>query len=235
MFNSFLDGSKSSIEMTAVCNATGLIPQRDGLGFPPCSRFELADTCKPVIEGGTLTRHGTTEVVSSIDRNGDIVPDHLAMGTFVVVDAANDYSRQCFREYHMLQDRSGCYAALYRPIHMIGMELGISVASSVLRREPTGNPKGFYSDVAAVAKRPLLPGEILDGEGGFCVWGQQLPATDSLTLNALPLGLAADIRIRRNIDTGAILTFDDVEIDEMDVLVKTRREMEKYFPPAPSG
>jgi predicted homoserine dehydrogenase-like protein len=235
MFNSFLDGSKSSIEMTAVCNATGLIPQRDGLSFPPCSRFELADICKPISAGGTLARHGTTEVVSSLDRNGDEVPHHLAMGTFVVIDTDNDYTRQCFREYHMLQDRSGHYAALYRPTHMIGMELGISVASSVLRREPTGYPKGFYSDVVAVAKRPLRQGEILDGEGGFCVWGQQLPAADSLVLNTLPLGLAADVRMRRNIDTGVILTFDDVEVDNADDLVRARREMEKHFPPAPAN
>ena len=232
MFNSFLDGSKSGIEMTAVCNATGLIPQRDGLGFPPCSRFELADTCKPAADGGTLARYGTTEVVSSLDRNGDTVPHHLAMGTFVVIDADSDYARQCFREYHMLPDRSGRYAALYRPTHMIGMELGISVASSVLRQEPTGCPRGFYSDVVATAKRLLRRGEMLDGEGGFCVWGRQLQAADSLARNALPLGLAADVRMRHDVEKGEVLSFDDVEIDETNDSVKARREMEKHFRPA---
>ena len=231
MFNSFLDGSKSGIEMTAVCNATGLVPQSNGLGFPPCSRFELADTCKPVLDGGSLSRYGTTEVVSSLNRNGESVPHHLAMGTFVVIDADSDYARQCFQEYHMLPDQSGRYAALYRPTHMIGMELGVSVASTALRREATGRPKGFYSDVAAVAKRPLLKGETLDGEGGFCVWGKQLPAADSLAQNALPLGLAADLRLRNDVDLGDILTFDDVEIDDADEALRARQDMVKHFQP----
>src|SRR5437899_9540975 len=140
MFNSFIDGSKSAIEMTAVCNATGMVPQRDGLAFPPASRFELADICKPKADGGTLEKAGVTEVVSSVDRAGSDVPHHLALGTYVVIAAESDYTRECFREYHMLPDRSGRYAALYRPIHMIGLELGVSVASAVLRKEPTGAP-----------------------------------------------------------------------------------------------
>ena len=232
MFNSFLDGSKSGIEMTAVCNATGLVPQSSGLGFPPCSRFELADTCKPALDGGSLSRYGTTEVVSSLNRNGESVPHHLAMGTFVVIDADSDYARQCFQEYHMLPDRSGRYAALYRPTHMIGMELGISVASTVLRKEATGRPKGFYSDVAAVAKRPLVKGETLDGEGGFCVWGKQLPAADSMARNALPLGLAANIRLRCDVGVGDLLTFDDVEVDDADEALRARQDMVKQFHPA---
>ena len=153
------------------------------------------------------------------------------MGTFVVIDADSDYARQCFQEYHMLPDQSGRYAALYRPTHMIGMELGISVASTALRREATGRPKGFYSDVAAVAKRPLLKGETLDGEGGFCVWGKQLPAADSLAQNALPLGLAADLRLRNDVDVGDILTFDDVEIDDADEALRARQDMVKHFQP----
>ena len=131
----------------------------------------------------------------------------------------------------MLPDQSGRYAALYRPTHMIGMELGISVASAALRQEATGRPKGFYSDVAAVAKRPLLKGENLDGEGGFCVWGKQLPAADSLAQNALPLGLAADLRLRNDVDVGDILTFDDVEIDNADEALRARQDMVKQFQP----
>ncbi len=234
MFNSFLDGSKSGIEMSAVCNTTGLTPQNNGLGFPPSSRFDLADICKPSEDGGMLSRRGTTEVVSSLTRSGEPIPHHLAMGTYVVVEGAGDYAQQCFREYHMLQDSTGRYAALYRPTHMIGMELGISVASVVLRGEPTGCPKGFYSDVAAVAKRPLVKGETLDGEGGFCVWGKQLPAADSMARNALPLGLAANIRLRCDVGVGDLLTFDDVEVDDADEALRARQDMVKQFhPPAP--
>ncbi|MEL6210642.1 MAG: flagellar biosynthesis protein FlgA, partial [Pseudomonadota bacterium] len=74
---------------------------------------------------------------------------------------------------------------------MIGMELGISVASAALRGEPTGAPDGFRSDVAATAKRDLKAGEMLDGEGGHCVWGRQTSAAESVAEGYLPLGLAA--------------------------------------------
>src|SRR5216110_1563318 len=180
MFNSFVDGTKSGIEMTAVCNATGLVPQSDGLGFPPATRFELADVCKPKAAGGTLEKAGVTEVTSSVYRDGRDVPHHLALGTYVVFEGESEYARRCFNEYAMLPDKTGRYAALYRPIHMIGLELGISVASVALRKEPTGAPTGFRSDVAATAKRTLKSGEVLDGEGGFCVWGKQTPAQMSL-------------------------------------------------------
>src|SRR6516162_10094548 len=202
MFNSFVDGTKSGIEMTAVCNATGLTPQSDGLGFPPASRFELAEICKPKADGGTIEKAGVTEVVSSVHRDGRDVEHHLALGTYVVIEGESDYARRCFKEYAMLPDRSSRYAALYRPIHIIGLELGISVASAALRKEPTGAPTGFRSDVAATAKRELKKGETLDGEGGFCVWGKQVPAERSLELGLLPLGLAHSVRLKRDISEG---------------------------------
>jgi len=229
MFNSFVDGTKSGIEMTAVCNATGLVPQSDGLHFPPATRFELADICKPKAEGGTLEKEGVTEVTSSVYRDGRDVPHHLALGTYVVIEGETEYARRCFREYAMLPDKSGKYAALYRPIHMIGLELGISVASCALRGEPTGAPTGFRSDVVATAKRALKAGEILDGEGGFCVWGKQTPAEVSLARGLLPLGLAHNVRLKRDIAEGGALAWADVEVDANDVAVKVRREMEAAF------
>jgi predicted homoserine dehydrogenase-like protein len=229
MFNSFIDGTKSGIEMTAVCNATGLEPQSEGLGFPPATRFELADVCKPKGAGGTLEREGVTEVVSSVYRDGRDVPHHLALGTYVVIEGESDYARRCFKEYAMLPDRSGRYAALYRPIHMIGLELGISVASAALRKEPTGQPSGFRSDVVATAKRNLKQAEMLDGEGGFCVWGRQTPAARSLDQGFLPLGLAQNVKLKRDIAAGEPLKWSDVEYDPNDLAVKVRREMEAAF------
>src|SRR5215207_9681135 len=229
MFNSFVDGTKSGIEMTAVCNATGLSPQTDGLGFPPATRFELADVCKPKSAGGTLEKEGVTEVTSSVYRDGRDVPHHLALGTYVVFEGETDYARRCFSEYAMLPDTSGRYAALYRPIHMIGLELGISVASAALRHEPTGAPTGFRSDVAATAKRNLKQGEVLDGEGGFCVWGKQTPADVSLDRGYLPLGLAHDVKLKRDVREGERLKWSDVEYDPNDTAVRVRREMEAAF------
>lgn len=231
MFNSFIDGTKSGIEMTAVCNATGLVPQSRGLGFPPASRFELADVCKPATEGGALEKEGVTEVVSSIRRDGSDVPHHLAMGTYVVFEGESDYARRCFREYHLMPDRSGRFAALYRPVHMIGLELGVSVACAALRREATGVPIGFHSDVVATAKRDLRAGELLDGEGGFCVWGKQTPAAFSLAAGFLPLGLAHQVKLKRDIAAGECLRWTDVDYDANDFAVRTRREMEAAFRP----
>jgi predicted homoserine dehydrogenase-like protein len=229
MFNSFVDGTKSGIEMTAVCNATGLVPQSNGLSFPPATRFELAEICKPKSDGGVLEKAGVTEVTSSVYRDGRDVPHHLALGTYVVIEGETDYARRCFKEYAMLPDRSGKYAALYRPIHMIGLELGISVASCALRGEPTGAPTGFRSDVVATAKKALKAGEVLDGEGGFCVWGKQAPAEVSLREELLPLGLAHNVKLKRDIPGGAALRWADVEYDPNDTAVKVRREMEAAF------
>ena len=231
MFNSFVDGTKSGIEMTAICNATGLQSQSEGLSFPPATRFEVAEICKPKSEGGVLEKTGVTEVTSSVYRDESDVPNNLVMGTYVVFEAAedNEYSRRCFREYSMLPDKSGRYAALYRPIHMIGLELGLSVASAALRKESTGAPICFNSDVVATAKRKLKAGEMLDGEGGFCVWGKQTPAEASLKNGYLPLGIAQGVKLHCDIEEGQRLKWSDVEIDENDLAVQTRREMEAAF------
>ena len=229
MFNSFIDGTKSGIEMTAVCNAAGLTPQPGGLSFPPCSRYDLAETLKPASAGGKTSHKGATEVVSSLHRDMSPVENDLMLGTFVVIEADNDYVRHCFEEYRMLPDSTFRYGALYRPTHMIGLELGVSVASAALRGEPTGAPTGFRSDVVACAKRPLKKGELLDGEGGYMVWGKQVPAADSLAAGGLPLGLAAGVPLTRDIAEGELLSWSDAAVDEADDAVRARREMEAAF------
>ncbi|MGL4637169.1 MAG: NAD(P)H-dependent oxidoreductase [Beijerinckiaceae bacterium] len=229
MFNSFVDGTKSGIEMTAVCNATGLESQTEGLTFPPATRFEHAEICKPKADGGVLERKGVTEVTSSVYRDGNDVERSLVMGTYVVIETDSAYTEECFREYSMLPDSTGRYAALYRPTHMIGLELGISVASAALRKEATGAPICFNSDVVATAKRNLKAGEMLDGEGGFCVWGKQTPAKMSVKEGYLPLGLAHKVKLKNDIPQGARLRWSDVDYNPADAAVKFRREMETEF------
>jgi predicted homoserine dehydrogenase-like protein len=229
MFNSFIDGTKSGIEMTAVCNATGLTPQPDGLSFPPSSVYDLARVCKPKSSGGALAITGTTEVVSSLNRDMSGVPNHLQMGTYVVVKAGHDYVRHCAEEYNMLPDETFEHIAMYRPTHMIGLELGISVASAALRKEATGSATGFRSDVIATAKKTMKAGEMLDGEGGFCVWGKQTPADRSLDEGLLPLGLAHNVKLKRDVALGEALKWADVDYDPNDSAVKVRREMEAAF------
>jgi predicted homoserine dehydrogenase-like protein len=120
---------------------------------------------------------------------------------------------------------------MYKPYHLIGLELGISVASAALRGEATGAPTGFRGDVVATAKRDLAAGETLDGEGGYTVWGRLYPAAASLALGGLPIGLAHGVRLLRPVKTGAPLTWADVAIDEAAEPVRARREMERSVAP----
>ena len=175
MFNSFLDGTKSGIEMAAVANATGLTPPPDGLAFPPCGTHDLADVLRPG-KAGALHHAGQVEVISSLQRDGRDVANDLRWGVYVVFEAPTDYAMRCFKEYGVVTDPSGRITALYRPFHLIGLELNVSVLSAALRGEATGAPTGFRGDVVATAKRDLRAGEMLDGEGGACVWGKLLPA-----------------------------------------------------------
>src|SRR5204863_6054141 len=167
MFNSFLDGTKSAIEMAAIANATGLAVPEDGLGFPPCGVDDLPHVLRGEAAGGVLRQDGMVEVVSCLERDGRPVFRDLRWGVYAVVKAPNDYARTCFREYGLKTDASGWYAAMYKPYHLIGLELGISVLSAALRGEPTGQATGWRGDAVAVAKRDLSAGDMLDGEGGY--------------------------------------------------------------------
>src|SRR5216110_3162170 len=193
MFNSFLDGTKSAIEMAAIANATGLAVPADGLGFPPCGVDDLPHVLRGKENGGVLLQDGLVEVVSCLERDGRPVFRDLRWGVYVVLKAPNEYARTCFKEYGLKTDASGWYAAMYKPYHLIGLELGISVLSAALRGEPTGQSRGFNGDVVAVAKRALKAGESLDGEGGYTVWGKLVPAARSLAEGAVPIGLAHGI------------------------------------------
>jgi predicted homoserine dehydrogenase-like protein len=229
MFTSFLDGTKSAIEMAAVANATGLEPAPSGLGFPACGVDDLPRVLKPAAEGGALHHKGTVEVVSSLERDGRPVFRDLRWGVYVTFEAPSDYVRRCFAEYGLVTDASGRYAAMYKPYHLIGLELGVSVASIGVRNEATGGATGFRGDAVATAKRDLAVGETLDGEGGFTVYGRLMPAADSLAHGALPIGLAHDVTLQRPVKEGAVVSWGDVAIDESSEAVRVRREMESIF------
>lgn len=231
MYNSFIDGTKPSVETAATCNATGLRPQAAGLSFPGGTVSSLSEICKPKSAGGTLDFSGTVEVINCINPDYSPIENNILQGTFVTVEAEHEYVSNCFEDFMLLPDKSFKYASLYRPIHLIGLELGVSVASVALRGEPTGSPICFNADVVATAKRDLKAGEILDGEGGYCVWGKLTPAPQSLAVGGLPLGLAQDVKLLRDVPQGAQLTWTDVAIDETDHAVKFRREMEATFAP----
>jgi predicted homoserine dehydrogenase-like protein len=231
MFNSFLDGSKPSIESTAVCNATGLIAPPDGLLYPPASVDDIPFVCRPIAEGGVLHSKGQVEVISSLEKDGRVIPYDIRFGVFVVFEGETEYIRNCFKEYMVRTDPTGRYACLYKRWHLIGLEVGISVASVAVRGESTGAATCWNADVVATAKRDLKPGEMLDGEGGYTVWGKLFQAEKSHSVGGLPLGLAHDVKVVRPVKKGQSLTWADVAIDESLPAYKVRREMESLFAP----
>ena len=232
MFNSFLDGTKSAIEMAAVANACDLDVPQNGLHFPPCGADALATVLRPEAVGGVLERDGMVEVVSSLERDGSPVARDLRWGVYVVLKATNDYAAACFKQYGLPTDGTGRYAAMYKPYHLIGLELSISVLNAALRGEPTGSCRAWRGDAVAVAKRSLKAGEILDGEGGYTVCAKLIPAAKSLERGALPIGLAHHVKLTRDVAAGEILTVADVALDDNQQAVRIRREMERQAPTA---
>ena len=231
MFNSFLDGTKSAIEMAAVANATGLTPAPRGLEFPPCGVDDLARVLRPKADGGHLHHRGQVEVISSVERDGRPVFRDLRWGVYVTFAADTDYVRRCFKEYGLVTDDTGNFSSMYKPFHLIGLELGISVASAAVRHEPTGAPTAWRGDCVATAKRDLKAGEMLDGEGGYTVYGKLMPAAVSKRLGGLPIGLAHKVKLTRAIAAGKQVTWEDVTVDKTSEAVRFRREMERVFAP----
>ena len=229
MFNSFLDGTKSALEMAAVSNACGLTPAADGLAFPPCGVDDLPSILRPREDGGILGHKGTVEVVSSIERDGRPVFRDLRWGVYVTFEAPSGYVEQCFSQYGLNTDSTGRYTATYKPYHLIGLELGISVANIMVRGETTGATRDFNGDVVATAKRDLAPGEMLDGEGGYMVYGKLMPAKASLAAGGLPIGLAHHLALRQAVKAGQPVRWEDVVYDESNQAIAVRRQMENLF------
>ncbi|MGF1658427.1 MAG: NAD(P)H-dependent oxidoreductase [Rubrimonas sp.] len=225
MFNSFLDGTKSAIEMAALANACDLDCPEDGLGFPPCGEADLARALRPARTGPAPGRRGRVEVVSSLDADGQPVPRDLRWGVFVVVEALSNYASACFAQYGVPTDPSGRFAALWRPFHMIGLELAPSILSCALDGRPTGTARAWRGDVAAIAKRDLAAGETLDGEGGFTVWGKLATAQRSAREGLCPIGLAQDVTLVRPVAAGQPVRLADIALDPADPLLAMRAGM----------
>lgn len=234
LYNSFTDGTKAAIEMAAVANGTGLDCPDEGLAFPPAGLHDLAKVFRPAADGGRMARSGLVDIAASQEPDGREVLNNIRYGVFVTFKAHSEYARACFKQYGLLTDPSGWYASMWRPFHIIGLEASVSVLSAVLRGEPTGSSKEFRGDAVATAKKDMLPGDMLDGEGGFAVWANAIPAKRSLELRALPIGLAHNVRLKRAVKKDQVVSYDDVDlVDDRDV-VAIRQEMEDRFRPVQS-
>jgi predicted homoserine dehydrogenase-like protein len=199
--------------------------------YPPGSVEDIPALMRPRSEGGVLHHKGQVEVVSSLASDGTPISYDIRFGVFVVFEGESDYIRRCFMEYGVKTDPSNRYACMYKRWHLIGLEVGISVASVGLRREPTGSPTAWRADAIAVAKKNLNPGELLDGEGGYTVVGRLMPAADSLAKGCLPLGLAHGWKLTRPVSAGEPVRWSDVAFDASSTAVRIRREMESAFAP----
>ena len=229
MFNSFLDGTKSSIEMAAIANAADLKAPSEGLNFPPCGAEDLAQVLRPRSDGGQLEFSGQVEVVSSLERDGRPVARDLRWGVYCVFEAPNDYSAACFSQYGMNTDDSGRYSAMFKPFHLIGLELNISILSAALRNQPTGAPICFNADVVAIAKRDIKVGEVLDGEGGYTVWGRLMPSTASVSAQALPIGLASNVKVTQAVKKGQVITLSNISAETGAQAWQVRNKMLEQF------
>ncbi len=214
MYNSFLDGTKSAVEMCAVANMTGLVPDVPGMHFPPASVEELPTLLTPVEDGGILSRKGVVEVISCVRRDGAEIPNSLRWGVYIVFTSDSRFLQGCMNEYGMAMDPSRKYTVMYRPYHLVGIETSVSIARAFLYNEPTGAPKAHVAEVASAAKRRLSPGDVLDGEGGYTVYGLVVEATQASADGLLPIGLCGGAKVVRLVEAGQMLRYADVEMPE---------------------
>jgi len=222
MFNSFLCGDKSAIEMCAVSNAADLKCPSNGLTFPPIGVYDIAKKLIPKQKGGLIDFDGQVEVISSIDLHKNDIPNDLRWGVYIVIKAKNEYVKNCFKDYGMVTDFSGNYSAIWRPYHYIGLELAQSIYSIALDNRATGFTKNYNADVASYAKKDLKVGEKLDGEGGFCARGKLITSQKSKDEKILPLGLTDNAILKKNINKDQVIRLDDVELNLPQEVIEAR-------------
>ena len=222
MFNSFLCGDKSAIEMCAVSNASNLKCPTNGLTFPPVGVYDIAKKLIPKSDGGLIDYEGQVEVISSIDLEKKTIPNDLRWGVYIVIKAQNKYVKNCFKDYGMATDASGNYSAIWRPYHYIGLELAQSIYSIALDKKATGFTKNYNADVASYAKKDLKVGEKLDGEGGFCARGKLITSKKSKEEKILPLGLTEGAEVIKNIKKDEVIKISDVKLNLPKEVIKAR-------------
>ena len=222
MFNSFLCGDKSAIEMCAVSNAANLKCPSNGLTFPPVGVYDIAKKMIPKKDGGLIDGEGQVEVISSIDLDKKDIKNDLRWGVYIVLKAKNEYVKNCFKDYGMVTDSSGNYSAIWRPYHYIGLELAQSIYSIALDNRATGFTKKYNAEVASIAKKDLKKGEKLDGEGGFCVRGRLITSEKSKKEKILPLGLTDNAILKKDISKDELIKLEDVELNLPKEVVEAR-------------
>ena len=231
---SFLDNTKGAIEMAVVANATNLSAPEGGLHYYPAGYEDLPNILKPTYDGGKLSKFGVMEVCAPNYPDQGVhakVPGAFRAGMYVVMhtDGRPMTKDAVIKAWYPTDDSTHQYSAFMLPIHGIGLELGVSIATVAVSRKPTGTSKYFAADVVTVCKKDLVPGDVMDGEGGFCAHGELFSAEESLLRNAVPLGLSENMKIIKPVAKGQVVTWDDVEFDAANEGIQLRRQMEEMF------
>jgi predicted homoserine dehydrogenase-like protein len=225
MYNSFRDGSKAQIEMTALANMAGLVPDIRGMHEPSLNIGDMARVFSLKEEGGLLGRHGVVELANSIAEDGrTMLPNPLKMGVFVVIRTEHPFTQEDLSDYIKIVGGNGHNFLLYRPYHLVAVEAPMSIAQAVLYGRATGSPLPTpTAEVITVAKRDLKAGEQLDGSGGYTVCGLIEKAEIARAQKLLPLGLASGIRLTQPVQQGQAISYDMVELNEDSFVLKLRR------------
>jgi predicted homoserine dehydrogenase-like protein len=211
MLASFVDGTKTMVEMTAVANATGLVPDISGMHGPSATPDTLAQIFCPQEDGGLLSRTGIVDYAI-----GDIAP-----GVFLIFTTKQPKIVKDLKYLHL---GPGPYWSLYRPYHLANIETPRSVAQAVFYNQATLAPCAApVAETTTIAKRDLQVGDVLDGLGGTMVHGNIERFATARTGKMLPLGISVGARVVRPVERGQALTYDDVVLDEKSFIVHARR------------
>jgi predicted homoserine dehydrogenase-like protein len=204
MYNSFRDGSKAQIEMCALANATGLLPDKRGMHEPSAGYTDLPNLFRPRAEGGLLARTGVVDLANAVAPDGrSLMPNEITSGVWVVVTTEQPLLHEDLPFYGLPASSDKRYAAFWRPYHLCGIETPMSIAEAALFGRPTAAVPGApVADVVAVAKRDLRPGDKLDGSGGALVRGQIERVEVALDERLLPLGLADGVELTEPVAAG---------------------------------
>lgn len=212
MLVEFVDGSKTMVEMVAIANAAGLVPDIPGMHGPAAPRDQLQTYFCPKEEGGLLSRKGCVDFT---------VAKGVAPGVFCVAEMRHPRVRERMSDLHL---GPGPYYSFFRPYHLTSLEVPLSAAAAVLFGESHMRPLAVpTSEVGCVAKRDLKPGETLDAIGEYCYRGFALTRVDAMTRNALPIGLAQGSKVTKPIAKGDLITRDAAEPDASLKIVEVRK------------
>lgn len=231
MYNSFRDGTKAQIEMAAVANMTGLVPDVRGMHEPAVNLQDIPRVFSLQEEGGLLARRGVVELANSVAQDGiSLLPQALKMGVFVVIRTAHPYIREDLQEYMGFSGGRGDSFLLYRPYHLVAVTAPLSLLRAALLREPTGQPAlQPCAEVVAAAKKDLPAGAVLDGGGGYAVVGLADTAARARAANLLPLGLCSGAELTVPVRAGDVIRRDMVSLTAATPVHRLRREQDRQL------